>query len=62
MTTLTKLLSAQAAPAQTVLDKAHALPLTSAERAVLPETIHAPTGDVTLAVPAERDRAVLGAA
>ncbi|WP_295477976.1 hypothetical protein [uncultured Sutterella sp.] len=58
MTTLTKLLPAEAAPAQTVLDRAHALPLTSAERAELPATIHTPEGDVTLAVPAEQLRAV----
>ena len=50
MTTLTKLLPAQAAPAQALLDKAH--PLTSAQRAELPQTIHTPTGDVTVGVAA----------
>ncbi|WP_302497529.1 hypothetical protein [uncultured Sutterella sp.] len=52
MTTLTKLLPAQAAPAQALLDKAHPLPLTSAQRAELPQTIHTPTGDVTVGVAA----------
>ncbi|MDO5531572.1 hypothetical protein, partial [Sutterella sp.] len=58
MTTLTKLLPAEAAPAQTVIEKAHSLPLNSTERAELPQTIHTPEGDVTVAVPAEQLRPV----
>ena len=58
MTTLTKLLPANAAPAQTILEKAHALPLTSAERAELPKVIHAPEGDVEVAVAADQLRPV----
>ena len=53
MSTLTKLLPANAAPAQTLLDKAHALPLTSAQRAELPQVIHTPEGEVELGVPAD---------
>ena len=58
MSTLTKLLPANAAPAQTLLDKAHALPLTSAQRAELPQVIHTPEGEVELGVPADQLRPV----
>ena len=58
MSTLTKLLPANAAPAQTLLDKAHALPLTSAQRAELPQVIHTLEGEVELGVPADQLRPV----
>ena len=50
MTTLTKLLPQGAAPAKIILEKAHHLVLTSAERAECPKTLKTEAGEVTVAV------------
>ena len=54
MTKLTKLLPPEAAPAQTILERAHDLVMTSAEREVWPETIETAEGTVTIAVEERR--------
>ena len=54
MTTLTKLLPPEAAPAQVLLERAHALVLTSAQRAEWPDVIPTELGDVTVAVEERR--------
>ena len=50
MTTLTKLLPPGAAPAKIILEKAHPIVLTSAERADCPKTLTTEAGEVTIAV------------
>ena len=50
MTTLTKLLPQGAAPAKIILETAHHLVLTSAERAECPKTLKTEAGEVTVAV------------
>ena len=54
MTTLTKLLPPEAAPAKPILDRAHALPMTSAERAEWPTEIAVEGGSVTFGMEERR--------
>lgn len=54
MTKLTKLLPPEASPAQTILERAHDLVMTSAEREAWPETIETAEGTVTIAVEERR--------
>ena len=51
---LTKLLPPESTPAQTLLERAHALVLTSSEREAWPESVETPEGTVTIAVDERR--------